>query len=72
MTAEAENLPAAPPKSTRPRRKISLERVMVLFTIIFVVGIVMLVLFPEEHPARGLAMAAYSLLVFWVVFRFGI
>ncbi|HEY9686451.1 MAG TPA: hypothetical protein V6C52_05710 [Coleofasciculaceae cyanobacterium] len=71
MNAEAENLPA-PQTNPRTRPKISMERVMVLFTIIFVVGIVMLVLFPEEHPARGLAMTVYSVLVFWVVFRFGV
>jgi hypothetical protein len=61
--------PAAPP---RKRRKVSQERVMIMFTLFFAIGILLLVLLPEGHGARGIAMSVYSIAVFWAMFRFGI
>ena len=74
MTAESEKWQAvAPNKPARARRrKMSMERVMVLFTAFFTLGIVLLVIFPEGHSGRALVMTFYSLLVFWAIFRFGI
>ncbi len=60
-----------PPVRSR-RRKNSQERVMVMFTLFFALGIFLLVLIPEGHSARGMAMGVYSVLVFWSVFRFGV
>lgn len=62
------------PEASRPprRRKLSQERVMVMFVLFFALGILLLVLLPEGHAARGLVMTAYSLLVFWAMFRYGI
>lgn len=45
---------------------------MVMFVLFFALGILLLVLLPEGHAARGLVMTAYSLLVFWAMFRYGI
>lgn len=74
MSAETEQLPSSP-QSSKPvgkRRKLSMERIMVLFALFFVGGIALLTAVPEEHPVRGLAMTAYTLLVFWAIFRFAV
>ena len=64
---------ATPPTKTqkRPRRKMSQERVMVLFTLFFGVGIVLLSWLPENNSARGIVMGCYSIAVFWAYFKFG-
>ncbi|HEY9744891.1 MAG TPA: hypothetical protein V6C99_01595 [Oculatellaceae cyanobacterium] len=59
-------------KSLKKRARPSQERLMVLFTLFFIIGILLLVFIPEDHPARGIAMSLYCLVVFWVMFRFGI
>jgi hypothetical protein len=53
------------------KRKMSMERVMVMFTLFFIIGIGLLVIFPEGHVARAVVMPIYSIVVFWAVFRFG-
>ena len=58
------------PKTTKKRGKFSQERLMIMFTLFFVVGILLLVLIPEEHAARGPVMGLYSIVVFWAMFRF--
>jgi 4-hydroxybenzoate polyprenyltransferase len=65
---------SAQSNASRPlrRRKLSQERVMVMFVLFFALGILLLVLLPEGHAARGLVMTIYSLAVFWTMFRFGI
>jgi hypothetical protein len=77
MTSNSSNLENAPVKN-RPglksakSKKMSQERVMIMFTLFFIAGILLLVIIPEEHAARGWAMGSYSIIVFWAVFRFGI
>lgn len=61
-----------PIKAIKKRAKMSMERVMVLFTLFFFAGILLLVVIPEDHPVRGVAMTLYSIAVFWSVFRFGV
>jgi hypothetical protein len=56
----------------RRRRKVSQERVMLMFVFFFALGIALLVFIPEGSPFRGAAMAIYSVAVFWSMFRFGI
>jgi hypothetical protein len=63
---------ATPPtKPHKRRRKMSQERVMVLFTMFFGVGIVILSFLPENNSMRGLVMGFYSISVFWAYFKFG-
>lgn len=59
----------SPPKRVKPK-KMSQERLMVMFTLFFVIGILLLSVIPEEHAARGLVMGIYSIVVFWALFRF--
>jgi 4-hydroxybenzoate polyprenyltransferase len=64
---------ASPPSKTqkRSRRKMSQERVMLLFTLFFIVGIIILSFLPENNSARGAVMGVYSIAVFWAYFKFG-
>jgi 4-hydroxybenzoate polyprenyltransferase len=74
MTTEGDgSLIDAPPQKSPPRlrRKMSQERVMVLFTLFFGIGILLLSVLPENNSARGLVMAVYSISVFWAYFKFG-
>jgi hypothetical protein len=57
-------------KAKRSRKKMSQERVMVLFTLFFGVGITILSFLPENSSIRGMVMACYSILVFWAYFKF--
>jgi hypothetical protein len=66
MSGESTQTPA------KKRGKMSQERLMVMFTLFFILGILLLVIIPEGHAVRGIAMALYSVAVFWVMFRFGI
>jgi hypothetical protein len=71
-TSDSSQVNAVPPE-TRPKRKgMSQERFMVMFTLFFIVGVLLLVLMPEGHAARGMTMGIYSIVVFWAMFRFGI
>jgi hypothetical protein len=54
------------------RAKVSQERLMTMFTLFFIVGILLLVLIPEGHMMRGVTMGLYSVVVFWAMFRFGV
>ena len=70
MTSESPKVvPNEKPSSTK-RKKMSQERVMILFTLVFVLGILLLVLTPEGHAARGIVMTVYTIAVFWGFFRF--
>lgn len=72
MTSESSNVPkVAKGKASKPK-KMSLERLMIMFTLFFIGGVLVLVILPEEHPARGIAMSIYSVVVFWAMFRYGI
>jgi len=71
-TTDVQDLPETPKPAVRRAKKMSMERVMLLFTLFFVGGIAMLVLFPEEHSARAFVMAAYTIAMFWVLYRFAI
>lgn len=60
----------------KTKKKHSVERLMILFTTFFILGVVILLVVPEgsdahPNPYFGVAMGVYSLLVFWSVFRFG-
>ncbi len=68
MTAST---PQTSTQKTARKRKMSMERVMVMFTLFFIAGIVLLVIFPEGHAARAVVMPIYSIAVFWAMFRFG-
>jgi hypothetical protein len=71
-SASSPSLEAAPkPKTSSKRKGMSQERFMVMFTLFFIVGVLLLVVLPEGHAARGIVMAVYSILVFWSMFRFG-
>lgn len=73
MTANPSAADASSPKTQHPKkRKMSQERVMIMFTLFFALGILLLVILPEGHGARGIAMSVYSIVVFWAMFRFGI
>ena len=72
MTSDSSKLENAPKGKRAKPKKMSQERLMILFTLFFIVGILMLVVIPEEHAARGIAMSIYSIVVFWAMFRFGI
>lgn len=54
------------------KRKLSQMRLMTMFTLFFVVGILLLVIFPEGSPVRGISMGLYSVAVFWAMFRFAV
>jgi hypothetical protein len=61
----------SPPQDKRVKpKKMSQERLMIMFTLFFIIGILLLIVFPEEHAARGIAMGIYSVVVFWALFRF--
>jgi hypothetical protein len=72
MTSDSSKLDRAKPQPARKIRKMSQERVMVMFTLFFAVGILLLVIIPEGHGARGIVMSLYSVAVFWAMFRFGV
>jgi hypothetical protein len=78
MTSEStSSVPATPlesaPAKPRPKRKgMSQERFMIMFTLFFIAGVLLLVVFPEGSPARGVSLTVYSVFVFWAMFRFGI
>lgn len=61
---------SASPSSPK-RKPLSQERMMIMFTLFFIVGILLLVLVPEGHFMRGIAMTIYSVVMFWAMFRFG-
>jgi hypothetical protein len=74
MTSESsklENTSKISKRVTKPKR-MSQERVMIMFTLYFIVGILLLVVMPEGNPVRGIAMTLYSVAVLWSMFRFGI
>ncbi|MCE3233830.1 MAG: hypothetical protein K0Q50_10 [Vampirovibrio sp.] len=54
------------------RKKMSQERMMIMFTLFFLLGILILVLVPEGHFMRGIAMTIYSVVMFWAMFRYGL
>jgi hypothetical protein len=58
------------PKPVAKRKKFSQERLMIMFTLFFVLGIVLLVIIPEGNPVRGVAMTIYSVSVIWAMFKF--
>lgn len=58
------------PKSPAKRKKFSQERLMIMFTLFFITGVLLLVVLPEGSPVRGIAMAVYSVAVFWAMFKF--
>jgi hypothetical protein len=57
-------------KPVAKRKKFSQERLMIMFTLFFLLGILLLVMIPEGNPVRGVAMTIYSLTVFWAMFKF--
>ena len=59
-------------KTKTKRTGLSQERFMIMFTLFFIAGVLLLVLLPEEDPRRGWAMGIYSIVVFWAMFRFGL
>ncbi len=79
MTADHSTTVTPTPETTtplkpkaRPKRKgMSQERFMILFTLFFIAGVLLLIALPEENPYRGIAMGIYSIVVFWAMFRFG-
>lgn len=72
-TSVAPPLETAPKETKHPKCKgMSQERFMVMFTLFFIVGVLLLMFIPEEHAARGIVMGIYSIVVFWAMFRFGI
>lgn len=72
MTSETPNLQKTEKPKAPRQKKMSQERLMVMFTLFFLLGIILLVLLPEGHAARGIAMGVYSIVVFWAMFRFGL
>jgi|GEM_PF-1928914 len=65
-SAETQSKP-----SIKKRQGMSQERMMVMFTLFFALGVLLLVFIPEDHWARGISMGIYSIVVFWAMFRFG-
>jgi hypothetical protein len=57
-------------KASPKKHKMSQERVMVMFTLFFTLGILLLVVMPEGHSARDISLGIYSIVVFWAMFRF--
>jgi hypothetical protein len=72
MTSESSNAQKVSKAKASKPKKMSLERLMVMFTLFFIGGVLILVIVPEEHAARGIIMSVYSVAVFWAMFRFGI
>ncbi len=69
MTSQSPKLEnGAKPGSKRKR--FSQERLMIMFTLFFIAGILLLVIFPEGSPVRGISMTIYSVAVFWAMFKF--
>ncbi|WP_373532981.1 hypothetical protein [Vampirovibrio sp.] len=68
MTSQSPKL--EDPKPVAKRKKFSQERLMTMFTLFFVLGILLLVVIPEGSPVRGIAMTIYSITVFWAMFKF--
>lgn len=57
------------PQQARPKRKgMSLERLMIMFTLFFFTGVLLLVVLPEGSPVRMIAMTIYSLIAFLLTF----
>lgn len=77
MTSESPSslssqpLEAGSKKKSAKRKGMSQERFMVMFTLFFVLGVLLLVVFPEGSVARGVSLTIYSVVVFWAMFRFG-
>ena len=72
MTSESPKLENGPKMKRAKPKRMSQERVMIMFTLYFIGGILLLVIMPEGHPVRGIVMTIYSIAVFWSMFRFGI
>lgn len=69
MSTELEKKPA------RPKKKVSQERLMLMFTLFFIGGVLLFTLVPEgEGPPvlRGILMSLYCMAVFWSMFRFAV
>lgn len=71
MSSESPKLENAPKANRAKSKRMSMERVMIMFTLYFIVGILLLVIMPEGNPVRGIAMSLYSVAVLWSMFRFG-
>lgn len=69
MSTDSGQVPA---KSAKKRGKASQVRLMAMFTLFFIVGILLLVLIPDGNPWRGPAMGLYTASVLWAMFRFGV
>lgn len=71
-SSESPNVENTSAPAPVKRKKMSQERMMIMFTLFFLVGILLLVLIPEGHFMRGMAMTIYSVVMFWAMFRYGV
>lgn len=63
----------AQPTNKKPaKRKNVQEKFMLMLTLIFILGVVVLTVTPEESGLRGVAMATYTCLVTFVIFKWGL
>ncbi len=68
MSSELPTPPSAPP-ARKPRRPgVSQEKIMVLFTLFFIAGILLYAVVPEG-PGRGIGITAISLGVVWALYK---
>lgn len=54
------------------KRKNVQEKFMLMLTLIFVLGVVVLTITPEGNGYRGIAMTTYTCLVTFVIFKWGL
>ena len=55
--------------TSKPKRKWSQERAMLVLTLVFFGGVVALTIIPEEHPMRAVFMPLFIGLVAWALFK---
>lgn len=63
----SEQLQANP--NQKPKKKWSQEMAMVRLTLIFIGGVVLFTLIPEEHPLRPLSMPVFITVLVWGIFK---
>jgi hypothetical protein len=59
-------------KQVKKQSNSSVERLMVMFTLYFITGVLIMMFVPSGSPVKPIAMTLYSVAVFGSVFRFGV
>ena len=73
MATASTTSPSKKQSQANPRRskKLSVEKTMVLVSLVFVAGLVMYGITPPDTPMRSIGMTTFIVTTMWVVWRFG-